>query len=83
MPGPNGVITISGDPKNALEAEVANLELAEVELDTFSDAEASTTTDEVTMATRKKPRSNNKGPEAQAAPRDPSNSNWVTPNATG
>jgi hypothetical protein len=32
MSGPNGIITISSDPKNAYEVEVVNLEHAEAEL---------------------------------------------------
>lgn len=42
-PDPNGVIMVCGDAKNALDAEVANLEVAN-----FDMTEVSTTIDEVT-----------------------------------
>lgn len=56
MPGPNGVITISGGPKNAYKVEVANLELAEVEVTTAELMDASTSKETSAMAPPKKMR---------------------------
>ena len=44
--------------------QVANLEYVEAELSNFNDTEASTTTNNISIATRKKPHPNNKEPEA-------------------
>lgn len=79
MPGPNGVITVFGDPKNALEAEVANFELAEAKLANFDTTEVSTTTDEVASAAQKKPRSRTDEQETRAVPTGPSSSNSTAP----
>lgn len=76
MPGPHGIITISDDAKNALEAEVTNLEHAEAELSHHGEVNTSTTMEELATATKKKPRPDDKGPEAWAPPTDPSGSNW-------
>lgn len=83
MPGPNGVITMSGDPKKALEAEVASLELVEAKIATSNDIEVSTNTNEVATAAPKKPHPDDKGPAAPVAPTDLSSSNWATPASAG
>lgn len=73
MLGPNGIITVSFDPKNALEAEVANLEHAEAKLTSYGDVKAR---NEVTTGYTKKPRPSSMRPEVQAPPIDSSSSNW-------
>lgn len=75
MPGPNGVLMIRGEAKNALEAEVANLKLAEAELTAFDNMEVTGTTDEVALATQKKPGLGQDEQEARAGPTDSSSSN--------
>lgn len=82
MLGPHGVITVSGDPKNALEAKVANLEHIEAELACDGEVETSTTTEEVAIMATKKPCPGNKGLEAWAPPTDPSGYNWETATPT-
>lgn len=78
MPSPNGVIMVSGDTKNALEAEEANLELAKAELANFGMMEVSITTDEATPAAQKKALPSSDEQETRVAPTDPSSSNSMT-----
>lgn len=74
MLGPNGVITVSGDPKNAQEAEVVNLEVAISELtDALNQADTSTT------APLKKARPTPEEQGGNAAPQDPTSSSSTTP----
>lgn len=73
MPGPNGIITISSDPRNAHEAEVANLEHTKAELASYGDIEVR---EEVDIDYIKKPCPSSTGPEVRAPPTDPSSSNW-------
>lgn len=56
MRGLNGVITVSGDPKNAYEAEVANLQLAEVELASAGLEDTKTTVEPDSTSLAKKPK---------------------------
>ena len=83
MPGPHSIITVSNDPKNAHEAEVANLEHAKAELSGYGEVEVSTTTGEDANDTTKKPHPDDKGPGARGPPMDPSGSNWEEGTATG
>lgn len=83
MPGPNGVITVCRDAKNALEVEVANLELAKAELAAFDNTKVSTTTDEVAQAIQKKLRPDHEEQEARMAPTDLSSSNNTAPAQAG
>jgi hypothetical protein len=54
IPGSYGIIIVSGDPKNAHEAEVTNLEHAEAKLLGYDEVEISAPTEEITNDTTKK-----------------------------
>ena len=75
MPGPHGIITVSSDPKNAHEVEVAHLEHVEAELTNYRDLEAGNAREQVANDYKKKPCPSSMGPTAGAPLTDPSSSN--------